>query len=369
MPWRSTKNNSDISFVENSNYICRFCSNLHPCHKCRLQITESNIKTSLYCTTCKVRICDDCNTSFSSDQLKIFKQTDTPFYCKTCNDFYPCKVCKTQCYNDIVHDPSIFCDNCQKWLHHACSKLSHTQFNRLGKENIDYVCHVCIAENVPFVKLSKNMFTKSVVDCSPNTSAIRMNSPVCTLCVACNQSCESCQVCPDFHRICDGCSSQCRYLTIGEYNNQIAQCTGNENNLKLLHVNIRSLSKHITTISNMIVNEFNTPIDIICFSETKLEDPDPNDVLTDTYQIEQVQLPGYKFIHNPSKTNAGGTGIYVSQLSDFFYKFHSVKTRASVSLLVKFQRLPGLNSSRTCLEASKNAGFLITRISPHAEIS
>ena len=158
------------------------------------------------------------------------------------------------------------------------------------------------------------MFTKSVVNCSPNTSAIRLNSPVCTLCVACNQSCESCQVCPDFHRICDGCSSSCRYLTIGEYNNQFAQCTGSENNLKLLHVNIRSLSKHITTISNMIVNEFNTPIDIICFSETKLEDPNPNDVLTDAYQIEQVQLPGYKFIHNPSKTNAGGTGIYVSQL-------------------------------------------------------
>ena len=58
-----------------------------------------------------------------------------------------------------------------------------------------------------------------------------------------------------------------------------------------------------------------------------------------------------------------------TNLSGFFYKFHSVKTRASVSLLVKFQRLPGLNSSRTCLEASKNAGFLITRISPDAKIS
>ena len=147
------RNNTNLLFIENSDYICKFCSNLQPCDICRLQITPLNIKSSLYCITCKIRVCDDCNTSFSSDQLKIFKETDTPFYCRTCSDFYPCKVCKTHCYDDIVHAPSIFCNNCKYWLHHACSKLSHTQFNRLGNESIDYVCHVCVAENIPFIKL------------------------------------------------------------------------------------------------------------------------------------------------------------------------------------------------------------------------
>ena len=115
------------------------------------------------------------------------------------------------------------------------------------------------------------------------------------------------------YRVCDGCSSGCRYVTVGEYNNQLAQTSSTTNQLKLLHINIRSLQKHINSISNLIFNDFDKSLDIICFSETKLEEPEPSDSNNPTedlnFDIEQVQLPGYDFVHNPSKTNAGGTGI------------------------------------------------------------
>ena len=274
---------------------------------------------SLYCVTCKTRICDGCNDTFSSDQLKLFKETEKPFYCLYCDKLYPCKICKKQCYNDIVHAPSIYCDSCHEWLHHGCSKLTYTQFNKLGNGDQNYYCHVCMAENVPFAKLSKNAFTNVVVDCSPHTSAIRMNASICTLCIECNQNCDECQICPDMHRVCSGCSSNCKYLTVKEYNENVAKSSSKQNQLKLLHVNIRSLPKHITNISNLIYNDFDTSLDVICFSETKLEDPEPtgsndSNIINSNFDLDNVQLPGYDFVHNPSATNAGGTGIYVSQL-------------------------------------------------------
>ena len=313
------KTNPEGSFIENSSYICKFCSKVDTCNLCKLELTPSNISNSLYCITCKIRVCDDCNDVFSSEQLKLLKESDKPFYCASCDDFYPCKVCRKQCFNDIVHAPSIYCDNCHQWLHHACSKLTHTQFNKLGSSHIDYICHVCIAENVPFVKLSKQSFTNNVVSCLPNTSAMKLNSAICSLCVECNASCDECQICPDMYKVCDGCSSKCKYLTIGEYNQNLTVNSSPKDQLKILHFNIRSLTKHITKISNIIFNDFRVPLDIICFSETKLEDPEPTgstdpDLIDTTIDLEKVQLPGYNFVHNPSKTNAGGTGIYVSQL-------------------------------------------------------
>ena len=313
------KQQSEVDFIENSSYICKFCSYIDPCNNCQLELTSSNIDQSLYCVTCKKRVCDDCNDTFSSEQLKSYRETDTPYYCLLCNDLYPCKVCKKQCYNDILHAPSIYCENCGQWLHHACSKLTHSQFNKLGNSNIDYICHVCIAENVPFAKISKSMFSNVVVECATKISAIKMNAALCTLCIECGNTCDECQDCPDLYRVCDGCKSKCRYLTIGGYNENIAKYTSNTCQLKLLHVNIRSLTKHISNISNMIFNDFRTPLDIICFSETKLEDPEPtcsfdSNLIDCNLDLDKVQLPGYDFVQNPSMTNAGGTGIYVSQL-------------------------------------------------------
>ena len=230
--------NPDVHFIENSDYICKFCTQLNSCDMCQLETPQTNVRSTLYCVTCKIRICDSCNSSFSSDQLTLFKETDKPFYCKSCNDLYPCKICRKQCYNDIVHAPSIYCDSCNEWLHHACSKLTYRQFNKLGKGNLAYICHVCMAENVPFAKLSKRIFNNTVVEGSPNTKDFRMNTPVCTLCVECNQSCDECQTCIDLYRVCDGCSSGCRYVTVGEYNNQLVQSSSTTNQLKLVHINI-----------------------------------------------------------------------------------------------------------------------------------
>ena len=86
----------------------------------------------------------------------------------------------------------------------------------------------------------------------------------------------------------------------------------------------------------MVFNEFDKPLDIICFSETKLEDPEPSDSNNPTedlnFDIEQVQLPGYDFVQNPSKTNAGGTGIYISQLYSKVKRSDLFKLKGSVRL-------------------------------------
>ena len=152
--------NSNHSFVVSTTFVCRFCIEPKCCHLCKN--SQINVHSSLYCVTCRERICDDCN-SFSSDQLRIFKETDEPYYCSYCSQLYPCKICKEQCYNDTIHAPSIMCNCCQKWLHHSCSKLNHTYFNKLGNSDQPYYCFVCMGENVPFVKISKNAFSNTVI--------------------------------------------------------------------------------------------------------------------------------------------------------------------------------------------------------------
>ena len=320
--YKSTTTNIDSSFIKNSNYICKFCTIPKPCNVCNE--FQLNAFGSLYCVTCQVRICDGCNSSFSCDQIKEFKETDKPFYCTYCEMFYPCKVCKEHCFNDTVHDPSIYCDCCQQWLHHSCSKLSHVQFNKLGNGNMPYYCHICINENVPFSKITKSSFINTVIKCSANSSAFRSNAPVCTLCIECNHGCEECQICPDLHRICDGCSSKCKYVTVGKYNNLDSDSATNDK-LKLLHVNIRSLTKHITELDNLILNDFDNPPDIICVSETKLNSSSNS---VDVDNLDLVQLPGYSLIHNPSTTNAGGSGIFLSHS-------HTLNERSDLNIQIE----------------------------------
>ena len=75
--------------------------------------------------------------------------------------------------------------------------------------------------------------------------------------------------------------------------------------LTICHLNIVSLVKNIENFENFI-NRFSRKPDIICRSETRVNDGN----------INYVGLSGYTFLNNNSCTRAGGVGIYVN---DSFY--------------------------------------------------
>ena len=297
----------------NQEFKCTFCKNTQRmCDICKTN--HLNSKNSLYCVTCRNTTCDNCNT-FSGDQIHCFRTTMCPFYCTVCSLQYPCLSCGKHCYNDTAHDASIMCDICNQWLHYKCSKLTIKQFNKYGKNpDTPYYCFKCLQQNIPFTGLSKSKLI-SILNCASNrnTRAQTYISTSCNLCVECNTECEDCVVCPNAHKICDFCI-RCQYLNFSQVNSLFSK--KNASDLAILHMNIRSLPKHISKVKDILLKEFDQKPDIICITETKLnEDPDTNTLLENSKLsdvITSIQLPGFKFFHCDSRTQAGGSAIYIS---------------------------------------------------------
>ena len=89
------------------------------------------------------------------------------------------------------------------------------------------------------------------------------------------------------------------------------------NDLSLVHVNIRSLSKNLSKFEKMLDRLDREP-DIICITETKLNEnmiPGADQSVHSNPNI--INLPGYKFYHTISTTNAGGAGLYVSNMCSY----------------------------------------------------
>ena len=79
------------------------------------------------------------------------------------------------------------------------------------------------------------------------------------------------------------------------------------NELFLIHFNIRSLQKHINQLNNNLVGFKNQP-DIVAISETKLKEG-----LID----RNIELEGYGFFHSDSKKCAEGVGLYIKDTIKF----------------------------------------------------
>jgi len=74
-----------------------------------------------------------------------------------------------------------------------------------------------------------------------------------------------------------------------------------QNDLFLIHINIRSIQKNIDALSNYLASLKKQP-DIVAISETKLKEDNI---------YRNINLNGYTFIHKDSKTCAGGVGLYL----------------------------------------------------------
>ena len=90
----------------------------------------------------------------------------------------------------------------------------------------------------------------------------------------------------------------CQYHNIDNVSNLIS----NNDNLFLLHLNIRSLQKHFDSLQELL-HQLSTPTDVICISESKLKDG---------FSCT-VSIPDNRFFHANSPIKAGGVTVYVSK--------------------------------------------------------
>ena len=80
----------------------------------------------------------------------------------------------------------------------------------------------------------------------------------------------------------------------------MSECVANDS-LLIAHINIVSLQKNIDNL-NILLTQFAKPVDIICRSETRLND----------HNLRYCKLSEYSRFYCKSKTKAGGTAIFVA---------------------------------------------------------
>ena len=285
-----------FELLENSinlEYICKFCKIRNKtCSICNKNL-EFNAK-KLYCLSCREWACHDCLTlTLSTEQIKQYNTTDLPYFCRDCSIDYFCPVC-----HELCRDRCIFCNHCEKFLHLKCTKLTCGQ-GRNKSQN--YICHLCIKENLPIGVIPENenapkekIGIRNVPDINPDTEG-------CGLCIECDNECLSCDTCPDLLRVCCLCLS-CKNYDCDTLNESL-NSYDKEKKLFVTHMNARSLTANFDKIDDLIDNIKLKP-DIIGISETRL----PGDYNGSTFKI-----PGYKFICRHRNPDSGGAGIYVSK--------------------------------------------------------
>ena len=186
---------------------------------------------------------------------------------------FPCKLCKKSCKSN---QKCINCDICNEWMHLKCTSLSLAQFLEYSDDSLlPFYCIPCLSENLP-------------LNCLP-----------------------SCYAGPTQ----DGKG----YLPVDNLELHFEKSNYLSEDLVILHINTRSLTKNVDLISELLVS-FNVKPDLIAITETKLNKKS---------SIDLVQITGYKFLHNDSFTAAGGTALYIKCSINFIPRqdilFHSTE--------------------------------------------
>ena len=290
-------------------FICNLCSSKTNCHSCNKKYYPRSQR--VHCLNCSQSYCSKCVASYSGKNIKFFLSPDNEFYCDKCDKDFSCAKCEKSCEDSEDSEPSIFCDCCNRWLHFKCSQLKAKQFNKLGRNIDPYYCSPCIGETLPFASISKKVFLEN------NQRITKVIQPsTCSLCIECNTDCDLCTACPDQHRVCEKCS-KCSLLDVDTFSTLLNSKT--EDDILLIHINARSLSKNVESIQEFLDTLDKLP-DIICISETKIQNK-PNSNVANQLDLNEVYLDGYHpLIYNNSETNFGGTGIYILKTFSFQHR-------------------------------------------------
>ena len=295
-----------LKLKANNKFKCSLCCTNRQCSHCDTVISENTIEAT-FCIKCKKNFCVSC-TNLSKSDFKSLRKSGNPFICQGCKEFSKCSVCSKSCIDWPNYEQFIPCALCECVYHLKCCKLNRKQFFKRGSDiqTLPFYCKVCIKENLPFANIPKTKFNE--INSEKNTNILNSMSPIqnrdntsCELCLECNPDCENCTVCNDLYRICDNCND-CNLDDIETLNSLINQRKKSE--ITIIHINIRSLTKHKHEIEQLLFSIDNPP-DILCLSETKLNNKS---------NLQDVGINGYSLFANNSESNFGGTAIYVSNM-------------------------------------------------------
>ena len=66
---------------------------------------------------------------------------------------YPCSSCTK---NVNKNHRAVLCDSCEMWIHIKCNYLNLTDYNKLKRDPLPFLCINCLNQTIPFSKLTDN---------------------------------------------------------------------------------------------------------------------------------------------------------------------------------------------------------------------
>jgi hypothetical protein len=219
---------------------------------------------------------------------------------------YPCSVCEKQ-----VRINAIFCDSCQLWVHEKCAKITELEFKKLSASKDDCNCNKCYSVMFPFHNLNDDDFLwlannqcieKSCLNIYKKCKELGNKSfSICDNIIS-DENLEITNNVTDLRLKSD-------YLTESEfffikYGREISKEKCPSDDIKILHVNCRSLKANYDKICNLL-NNLDFHFDVIGMSETWFKETD----CTDLYNIEGYNM----FVTNRKNKPGGGVLLYVSE--------------------------------------------------------
>ena len=293
--------------------------------------------------------------------------------CKRQNESLPCAKCNK---NLAKNNRIIKCFKCLSYYHVKCSQINHKTFYEMEKKDNNWCCEFCLKDIQPFFYLDTNELISMFINKSLGSSV-----PKPQKCGSCSKripkhlqliNCTDCKKyfhvkCVDINRKefkssmswkCSHCLSRvlpfCRlnddefYLElhgiiserlksipsfsiqslidllpgqtfdVNEFLNentssnyftpaQFKSGKFSNSGFAMIHINIASLSKHIDELK-CFLSLLDFPYDVIAVTESRLQSNSP---------IANLEIEGYDFIHTPTQTQCGGTGLYIKSSHDF----------------------------------------------------
>ena len=208
----------------------------------------------------------------------------------------PCGICSKTV--KTVHK-AIQCDTCDLWVHITCNGNSDKEYEYLKDDDNDWHCVVCTLKfnlyNMPFTLCDNtelininNTNSMRFLQSLPNVEVISETSKFSQLSTDINFELPS--------------NTDCRYFSVNEY-----QQLKKNKNLNIFHTNLNGLESKFEDLCEFI-SGVTHKMDILALTETSEKDEEGF--------LSNVEIEGYNKFNTASKSQKGGTAIYLNNNFD-----------------------------------------------------
>ena len=208
----------------------------------------------------------------------------------------PCGICSKTV--KTVHK-AIQCDTCDLWVHITCNGNSDKEYEYLKDDDNDWHCVVCTLKfnlyNMPFTLCDNtelininNTNSMRFLQSLPNVEVISETSKFSQLSTDINFELPS--------------NTNCRYFSVNEY-----QQLKKNKNLNIFHTNLNGLESKFEDLCEFI-SGVTHKMDILALTETSEKDEEGF--------LSNVEIEGYNKFNTASKSQKGGTAIYLNNNFD-----------------------------------------------------